>query len=137
MNKINSTKSILLKQVRLCVLNHPYINNYKYIPIQASVKECVGIKTAALLVTLWISYGHPVRIKRAGSLFGFHLSITLTVIWISRTVAGSNNWILLKESLRVSKSLFSFYIDYLRSKVRIRINIISVETSLSIIIVAN
>ena len=30
--------------------------------------------------TLQISNGHPVRIKRAGSLFEFHLSITLTVI---------------------------------------------------------
>ena len=63
---------------------------------------CVGIQTAALLVTLWISYRRPVRIKRAGSLFEFHLSITLAMIWISRTVVGSKNWMLSKESLRVS-----------------------------------
>ena len=66
------------------------------------VSVVVGIQTATLLVTLWISYGHPVRIKRAGYLFKFHFSITLAVIWISRTVAGSNNWMLSKESLRVS-----------------------------------
>ena len=40
----------------------------------------VGIQTAALLVTLWISYGHPAHIKHAGYLFEFHLSITLAVI---------------------------------------------------------
>ena len=38
---------------------------------------------------------------------------------------------------RVYKSLFSFYIDYPRSKVTIRISIISVVTSLSIIVIAN
>ena len=64
----------------------------------------VGIQTTALLVTLWISYGHPVRIKRAGWSFEFHLSIILAVIWISRTVAGSKNWMSLKESLRVSSN---------------------------------
>ena len=58
MNKMNSTKSIVSRQVRLKVLNHPYINNYIFIyiyihiPIQASVKGCVRIQTAALLVTL-------------------------------------------------------------------------------------
>ena len=62
----------------------------------------VGIQIVALLVTLWIFYGHPMRIKRARWLFEFYLSITLAVIWISRTVAGSKNWMLLKESLRVS-----------------------------------
>ena len=51
----------------------------------------VGIQTIARLVTLWISYGYPVHIKRAGSSFEFYLSITLVVIWISRTVAGSKN----------------------------------------------
>ena len=40
----------------------------------------VGTQTTALLVTHWISYGHPARIKRAGDLFEFHLSITLAVI---------------------------------------------------------
>ena len=42
--------------------------------------KTVGIQTAALLVTLWISYGHPAGIKHAGYLFEFHLSITLAVI---------------------------------------------------------
>ena len=45
-----------------------------------SVKECVGIQTSALLVTPWISYGHPARIKHTGYLFEFYLSITLIVI---------------------------------------------------------
>ena len=40
----------------------------------------VGIKTTALLVTLCIFDGHPVRIKCAGSLFQFHLLIPLVVI---------------------------------------------------------
>ena len=62
----------------------------------------VGIQTTALLVTLWILYGHPVYIKHASWPFEFHLAITLAVIWISRTVAGSKNWMLSKESLRVS-----------------------------------
>ena len=67
-------------------------------------KQCtfVGIQTATLLVTLWISYEHPVHIKCNGWLFEFLLSITLAVIWISRTVAGSRNWMSSKESLRVS-----------------------------------
>ena len=43
---------------------------------------CWNTNSSTLLVTPWISYGHPVRIKRAGSLFEFQLSITLTVIWI-------------------------------------------------------
>ena len=34
----------------------------------------VGIQTAALLVTHWISYGHPARNKRAGYLFEFHFT---------------------------------------------------------------
>ena len=41
-------------------MNHPdIITIYIYIPIpiHVSVKECVGIQTAALLVTHWISYG--------------------------------------------------------------------------------
>ena len=76
------------------------INNWDFHIWQ--VKFCVGIQTVTLLVTLWISYGHPENIKRAGFLFEFLLSITLAVIWISRTVAGSNNWMLSKESLRVS-----------------------------------
>ena len=37
----------------------------------------VEIQTAALLVTLWISYGNPVRIKHSGYLFEFYLSILL------------------------------------------------------------
>ena len=40
----------------------------------------VEIQTAALLVTLWISYGHLARIKRACCSFEFHLSIVLAVI---------------------------------------------------------
>ena len=40
----------------------------------------VGIQTAALLVTHYISYGHPARNKHAGYLFEFHLPITLAVI---------------------------------------------------------
>ena len=62
----------------------------------------IEIQTEALLVTLWISYGHPMRIKCASSSFEFHISITLAVIWISRAIAGSNNWMSSKESLRVS-----------------------------------
>ena len=49
----------------------------KYQRKQATV---VGIQTAALLVTYWISYGNPARNKRAGYSFEFLLSITLTVI---------------------------------------------------------
>ena len=56
MNEINNTKSIVSKQMRLKVLNHPDINNYNYIYIyiymQVSVKKCVRIQTAALLATL-------------------------------------------------------------------------------------
>ena len=37
--------------------------------VSVSVQECVGIQTAALLATLWISYGHPAHYKRAGYLF--------------------------------------------------------------------
>ena len=48
--------------------------------MHVSVQECVGIQTAALLATLWISYGHPARNKRPDNLFEFHLSITLAVI---------------------------------------------------------
>ena len=62
----------------------------------------VGIQTAALLVTLWISYGHTVHIQRADWSFEFQLSIYIAVIWIFRTVAGSKNWISSKESLRIS-----------------------------------
>ena len=51
------------------------INFYKFIQY-----VIVKIQTATLLVTLWISYGHPARNKRAGYLFEFHLSITLAVI---------------------------------------------------------
>ena len=40
----------------------------------------VGIETAALLVTHWISYGHSARNKRADYLFEFHLPITIAVI---------------------------------------------------------
>ena len=93
---------------------------------------CWNTNSSTLLVTPWISDGYPVRIKCAGSLFKFHLLITLAVIWISRTVAGSKNWMSWKESLRVSSH---FYIDYPRSKVTIIISIILVVTSLSIIIV--
>ena len=91
------------------------------------------MQTAALLVTLWISCGHPARIKHAGYLFEVYLSITLAVIWISRTVAGPTNWMW-------SKSLWEFllilyWLPY--SKVTIRISIISVVSILSIIIVAH
>ena len=62
-------------------MNHPdIINIYVYIPIHVSVKECVGIQTAVLLVTHWISCEHPARNKRAGYLFELQLSITLAVI---------------------------------------------------------
>ena len=64
---------------------------YIYIHICVSVQECVGIQTAALLVTLWISYGHPARNKRAGYVFEFYLSITLAMICIYRTVANPKN----------------------------------------------
>ena len=64
---------------------------YIYIPMHVSVKECVGIQTAALLVTHWISYGHPAGNKHAGYLFGFYLSITIAVIEIYRTIAGPKN----------------------------------------------
>ena len=57
----------------------------------------VGIQTAALLVTLWISYGHPARNKRAGFLFKFPFTITLPVIWIYRTVTNPKNWMCLKS----------------------------------------
>ena len=40
----------------------------------------VGIQTAALIVTHWISYGYPAGKKRAGYLFQFHLPITIAVI---------------------------------------------------------
>ena len=71
----------------------------------------IGIQTTALLVTLWIFYGYPVRIKRTGWLFEFHHSITLSVIWISRTVAGSKNWMSSKESLRVSSHSILITLD--------------------------
>ena len=116
-------------------MNHPDINNYIYIYIyiHVSAKGCVGIQTAALLVTLWILCGHPVRNKRAGYLFEFHLSIILAVIWIPRTVASPKNWMWYK-------SLWEFLLILYwlpQSKVTIRISIISVETSVSIIIVAH
>ena len=63
--------------------------------------NCWNTNSSTLLITPWISYGHPVRIKRVGSLFEFQFSTMLTLIWISRTVAGSKNWMLSKESLRV------------------------------------
>ena len=44
------------------------------------IGTCVGIQTAELLVTHWISYGHPARNKRADYSFEFHSPITLTVI---------------------------------------------------------
>ena len=79
-------------------MNHPdmitiynYIYIYIYILIPVSVKECVQIQTAALLVTLWISYGHPARNKGNGYLFEFHLPITLSVVLTPRTVAGPKN----------------------------------------------
>ena len=50
------------------------------IQIKNKRAAAVGIQTAALLVTLWIYYGHPAYIKRAGCLFEFHLSIILAVI---------------------------------------------------------
>ena len=31
------------------------------VSVSVSVRECVGIQTAVLLATLWISYGHPAR----------------------------------------------------------------------------
>ena len=48
--------------------------------VSVSVQECVGIQTAALLATLWISYGHPTRNKRASFSFEFPFTITPTVI---------------------------------------------------------
>ena len=85
----------------------PSLTNIPYYGLKLKEKKNrktknVGIQTAALLVTLWISYGHPVRIKHAGWLFEFHFLLILAVIWISRTVASSKNWMLSKESLRFS-----------------------------------
>ena len=74
--------------------------NYQLMDTGVSI---VGIQTATLLVTHWISYGHPTRNKRAGYLFEFHLSITLAVIWISRTVAGPKIWM-------SSKNLWEFFL---------------------------
>ena len=48
--------------------------------MHVSLQECVGIQTATLLATLWISYGHPVLNKRGGFLFEFSFTITFTVI---------------------------------------------------------
>ena len=53
----------------------------------------VGIQTVALLVTLWISYGHPEHNKRTGD-----------------SVLGT------ECGLSVSESLFSFYTDYSSQK---------------------
>ena len=55
--------------------------------------EIIWIQTA----TLWISYGHPARNKRTGFLFEFHLTITLTVVWIYSTVMDPKNWMCLKS----------------------------------------
>ena len=44
--------------------------------MHVSVQECVGIQTAKL----WIFYGYPARNKRAGFLFAFYFTITITVI---------------------------------------------------------
>ena len=57
-----------------------YIYIYIYMPIHGSMKECVRIQTATLLVLLWISYGHLGCIKHADYLFQFHLLITIAVI---------------------------------------------------------
>ena len=81
---------MLMKQLYIAI-RYFHIISYIPIPILVNVKECVGIQTVALLVTLWISYGHPARNKRAGYLFEFHLSITLAVILISRTISGPMN----------------------------------------------
>ena len=52
-----------------------------------SVQEYVKFPTA----TLWISYGHPARNKRAGFLFEAQFIITLNMIRIYKTVTDSEN----------------------------------------------
>ena len=94
------------------------------------MKQCVGIQIAALLVTLWISYGHPARNKRAGYLFEFiYQSLSL---WFEHP--GPLPVLRTECGLRVSESFFLFYIDYPRSKITIRITVV---TSLSIMEVAH
>ena len=65
--------------------------NTSTFPILPAILKSVGIQTAALLATLWISYGHPARNKRTGYLFEFPLSITLAVNRIYRTVDNPKN----------------------------------------------
>ena len=60
---------------------------YIYMHMHVSLKECVGIQA----VTLWISYRHPMRNKYAGFSFEFSFMITLTVIYIYRTVTNPKN----------------------------------------------
>ena len=55
--------------------------------------------TSNTLKFLWT----PTHNKRAGYSFEFHLSITLTVIWIYRTVTDPKNWMF-------SKSLWEFFL---------------------------
>ena len=70
--------------------------------ITVTITETNWSQPRSVLVTLWISCGHPARNKCAGYLFEFHLSITLAVIWICRTVTSPKNWIWL-NFLRYSK----------------------------------
>ena len=60
-------------------------------PGETCIADFVGIKTAELLATLWISYGHLACNKRAGFSFEFPFTITLTVIRIYRTVTDPKN----------------------------------------------
>ena len=54
------------------LLDRTYLSvYYSYLYVQD-----IGYQT----MTLWIYHIHPTRIKRAGYLFEFHLSITLAVI---------------------------------------------------------
>ena len=53
--------------------------------MHVSVQECVGIQTAALLATLWISYRHLARNKCAGFLFEFPFTITFAACDLSYT----------------------------------------------------
>ena len=65
--------------------------------------------------------------------FEFNFAITISVIWINKTVTNPKNWMWLKSLWNFLLILYSLPL----SKVTIRIIIISVETSLSIIIVAH
>ena len=72
-----------------------------YIFVVTSSSTIVTISVGIQTATLWISYGHPACNKRAGFLFELHFTITLTVIWIYRTVTYPKNWM-------CSKSLWEF-----------------------------